>query len=76
MRKIKINKKILIFQIKDRDLFTTLNGLNETELAGWTIFPFPVPHLPYPHCGSIPYYFQIFDSFCPLFRPLFLYQIP
>ena len=26
MQKIKINKKILMFQIQDRDLFTTLAG--------------------------------------------------
>ena len=32
MQKIKINKKILIFQIKDRDLFTTLRGGNSMNL--------------------------------------------
>ena len=31
MQKIEINKKILIFQIQDRDLFTTLERMFETS---------------------------------------------
>ena len=33
MQKIKINKKISIFSIQDRDLFTTLQGANAAAIV-------------------------------------------
>ena len=50
MQKIKINKKILIFQIKDRDLFTTLmppKGASIYELRKNFLFFDPLPLVTY-----------------------------